>query len=242
MASPRGPSFFELARGNFWLLFGGIWAVVGIPFLVIGLVMAVQPSRYQNAEVADGIVLTKLITRDRNNSNVKHVVTYRFTTVDGQTVVEGRASVKRDFWDQLRERGTIKVMYQPRSPGTHRVEGESGDLAMIVIFTLVGLVVGGTGSVMVYKALAGIWQELHLGREGLTAQAEVLEVVPRRITVNDMPLATIRYRYHDHLGRPHEGKTPMMPADEAESWQKGATATVRFDRARPQRSTWMGKT
>src|SRR5512132_1830710 len=116
MASSRGrQSIFELARGNFWLLFGGIWAVVGLPFLIVGIVLALQPSRYQNAETADGMVLTKVIARNSKNSNVDYVVTYRFLTADGQTV-EGRASVKRDAWDRLRERGTIKVAYQPRSP------------------------------------------------------------------------------------------------------------------------------
>jgi len=242
MASPRGTaSFWDLARGNFWLLFGGIWAVVGLPFLIVGIVLAVQPSRYQNAEVTDGTVLTKLITRNSKNSNVNYVVTYRFTTPDGQTV-EGRATVNRDTWDRLRERGSIRVTYQPRSPGTHRVEGESGDFMLIVIFTFLGLVFGGTGSFLVYRALTGIFRDLRLTREGLTAQAEVLEVVPRRMTVNGMPQATIRYRYQDHVGRPHEGKTPMMSAFDAEEWKKGDTALVRFDRSRPDVSTWIGKT
>jgi hypothetical protein len=242
MASSRGrPSFFELARGNFWLLFGGIWAVVGLPFLIVGIVLALQPSRYQNAETADGMVLTKVIARNSKNSNVDYVVTYRFLTADGQTV-EGRASVKRDAWDRLRERGTIKVAYQPRSPGKHQVEGESGNLMLIVIFTFLGLVFGGTGSVLVYYALAGIFRQIRLTRDGLTAQAQVLEVVPSRMTVNGMPQATIRYRYQDHLGRPHEGKTSMMAADEAEEWREGATGVVRFDRARPRVSTWVGKT
>jgi hypothetical protein len=242
MASARGGrSLWYLARGDFWLLFGGIWALVGLPFLIIGIVVALQPARYQNADTADGIVLTKLITRNSKSSSVDYVVTYRFTTADGQTV-EGRAKVKRDVWDRLRERGTIKVTYQPRSPGTHRVEGESGDLVLIVVFTIVGLVFGGTGTFLAVRSLTGIWGELRLGREGLTAQAEVIDVVPRRFTVNGVQQATIRYRYHDHVGRRHEGKTPMMPVEEAEMWKKGDTAIVRFHRSRPKVSTWVGKT
>ncbi|HEY3064934.1 MAG TPA: DUF3592 domain-containing protein [Methylomirabilota bacterium] len=112
---------------------------------------------------------------------------------------------------------------------------------LIVLFTFLGLVFGGTGSVLVYRALAGILRQMRLTREGLTAQAQVVAIVPSRMTVNGMPQATIRYRYQDHIGRPHEGKTPMMPADEAETWREGDSGVVRFDRARPQVSTWVGK-
>jgi hypothetical protein len=42
----EGPSLFVLVKRDFWALFGGIWLLAGVGFLVIGTVLAIRDGMY----------------------------------------------------------------------------------------------------------------------------------------------------------------------------------------------------
>jgi len=52
---PQGPSFFVLLKRDFWGLFGAIWLVAGLMFLVIGTPLAFRSGEY--VFVALGLVI-----------------------------------------------------------------------------------------------------------------------------------------------------------------------------------------
>jgi hypothetical protein len=69
----------------------------------------------------------------------------------------------------------------------------------------------------------------------------VLEVKPSSTKLNSVRQWNIYYRYQDHLGQTHEGRSDPLPPDEAWAWQVGDAGIVRFDQQRPQDSVWVGK-
>ncbi len=69
----RPRTVLGLARRSFAFWFGGIWLVCGLPFLVVGVYVGIDTLRHQarfrsEAQVAEGMVLTKRLSRGSNKS------------------------------------------------------------------------------------------------------------------------------------------------------------------------------
>jgi hypothetical protein len=240
----RDKSFLGLAKRSFAFWFGGIWLFCGAPFLIVGLVVGVdtlrQHERFENeAESVDGMVLTKRITRNKNN-NASYWVGYRFRATDG-TVIRNEAQVSGALWDRLVEREPVRVTYLPSEPRSSRIEGAGVDWALPGIFTLLGLVFVPIGGVIFVKGVRGILRELRLQSEGTLVAATVTEVEPSNISFNGVPQWLIRYRYQDHRGRTHTGESSVMPPEEAQAWKPGDTTQARFDPNAPTKSIWVGR-
>lgn len=240
-------TFRSLAKRSFAFWFGGIWLLVGAPILIAGILVGVhsirQQERFKNeAKVTDGMVLNKWISRQRREGreSTSFWVGYRFSAPNG-TVVKREAQVSSELWDRLVERQPVPVTYLPSDPATSRIEGESAAWVLPLIFTGLGLVFAPIGGFMFFKGLAGIRRELRLQSEGTSAQATVEEVAPTNTRFNGVPRWRIRYRYHDHEGRTHQGQSNLMPPEEAQAWKAGDAATVRFDADAPKTSIWIGK-
>jgi hypothetical protein len=231
-------------KNAFLFLFGGVWLLVGAGFLVGGLVAYRLEERYRaEGQPSDAIVLEKSIDRARrgtgNRRSTDYRVRYRFTTADGRTV-EGSDSVDVGTWEALEERGPIRVRYLPDSPDESRVDAES-DRWVPLILAGVGLVLTPVGGVI----LATGWRQWRTHRrlraEGAPAEAIVTAVHQTRVSVNRVRQWRIRYRYRDHLGQTHEGKSGYLSPDEVEEWREGDRGAVRFDRNRPDVSVWLGR-
>lgn len=244
---PR-PTFPTLVKRSFAFWFGGIWLVGGLLFLVIGVGVGVGTMRTgarleREGQVAEGMVLTKTISRQqdkRGRQSTSYRVGYRFTALDG-TVVTAETEVSGRLWDRLVEREPVMVTYLPSRPQTSRLEGQPNDWMLPGIFALVGVVLGGIGGFIFVRGVRGIMRELHLREEGAMVQATVMEVGPANVTFNGVPQWRIVYRYIDHRGRAHEGRSNVMPPEEAQAWKPGDTATARFDTRAPRKSIWVGK-
>lgn len=239
----RQVTFFRAATRSFALLFGGIWLLCGVPFLAVGLYTGYDTIRMQErfrseAEVAEGMVLTKSIARNKD-SRTYHVG-YRFPAPDG-TTIRTHAQVSAALWDRLIEREPVRVTYLRNAPRINRLEGAGADWWLPGIFTLLGLVFAPIGGVIFFKGVRGIARQLRLQSEGTGADATVLEVAPANVTFNGVPQWYIRYRYQDHRGRKHEGMSDVMPPEEAEPWKAGDTAVIRFDPHAPKQSVWVGR-
>lgn len=130
------------AARTFWLWFGGVWLLVGVPFLCIGLAVGVRAyHRHERLDreglPATGTVLVKSVSPGEDGSGDERVE-YRFRTSGGR-VVRDEARLSAAAWDRLAERGPVRVTYLPGDPGVHRIDGEKDDrLVLGGIFTVLG--------------------------------------------------------------------------------------------------------
>ena len=236
-------TFLGAASRSFALLFGGIWLLCGVPFLAVGLYTAYDTLRMQErfrgeAEVAEGMVLTKSIAR-KKDSRTYHVG-YRFIAPDG-TTIRTHAEVSASLWDRLVEREPVRVTYLRSDPTINRLEGAGANWWLPGIFTLFGLVFVPIGAVVFLKGFRSVTRQLKLHTEGTRADATVEEVAPTRTWINGVQQWRIRYRYRDHRGGTHAGASESVSPDEAETWKPGDTAVIRFDPHAPKYSTWVGR-
>ena len=233
---------------NFGSWFGGIWFVCGLPFLIIGLYIGIQygtVSKRLDSEgrAVEGMVLTKAMTSSsstsrQGNSSPTYEVTFRFLTPGG--LIKGHAQVTSEAWDQLVEREPIGVVYLPDDPQHYRVEGQASGWFLPVIFTGLGGVFTGVGGFIWLRAREQSRIRERLQREGMTAEGTVVDVRPGTIRINRVQQWNLHYRYQDNRGKFQNGKIPLSP-EEAEIWKEGDTGKVRYDRLRPQKSIWVGK-
>lgn len=232
-----------MIQANFWTIFGSLWFGVGSLFVVVGgLVLwhdASTDARLAREGVAaSAVVLSKKRTGSKDDP--KFTLEYRFDA--GSGVIESSTEVDGALWDRLLEGEAVALRYVPAAPDVHRIAGEEGSRRMRgILFAAVGSLFALSGGLILWRRAARRRFVANLLREGTRTEGEVLEVVPTRFRVNRVPLWAIRYRYRDAAGNPHEGRTPPMAAEEAARWQPGERGEVLYERARPQRSLWCGR-
>lgn len=229
--------------GNyFWLIFGGVWLVVGVPFAVAGVHMLEIEQRFARAAATvEGKVLTRDIVRARKKdggSSTRYEVSYRYAA-DAQTH-EGEDEVDVHVWEGLREQGPVSVQYLPGDPGRSRIAGTDDRMEAYVMSGIGGLF-GLAGGVIVLFDLRGRFRRARLRREGTSATATVTAVTPTNFRINGVTQWRVQYTYPDHRGRVQTGKSPIITPHEAESWKEGDQAQVRYDRRRCEHSLWLGR-
>ena len=153
-------SLLSLAMQSFWVRFGSIWLLIGMPFLIIGIYTATQTmtqrERFQKeGQSTQGMVLTKAIQGGKKSSNESYRITYRFSTADGM-VMMGEAPVSPEIWDKLEERGPVQVTYLPDKPQSNRVEGKKVDWMLPIGSGIAGFVFTSLGGFVLFKALRRI--------------------------------------------------------------------------------------
>jgi Protein of unknown function (DUF3592) len=235
-----GPS-----QETFWLWFGGIWLLVGVPFLAFGIIAGAQArlrhDRLDREGVeTPGMVLTKSIYSSEDDSGGDHSLTYRFVTPGGRTLTD-EAGVGAETWDRLTERGPVLVTYLPTDPEVHRVEGEARGYVVPLVFAALGSLLTVLGGFVFVRGWNILRRTRHVERKGVTVEGTVLEVAPGSLTINHVPQWIIHYRYVDRRGRTRRGKSGPLPPEEAHAWHAGDRGIVRFDEQHPGRSVWVGK-
>lgn len=233
-----------MKRFSFPILFGGIWLVVGLPFLITAIVVFVQDRRLdREGLLVQGMVLAKDIRRSSSSgssgsrSSTSYYVTYRFRTADEQ-VIEDESQVDYSRWTSLTERGPIPIVYLPDRPASNKVAGES-HLLLVVIFGILGAVFGIGGSAIFGWGVRSAWLSSRLERSGVEVPATVVGVEESNISVNRRRQWRLTYEYQDLRGRTRT-KSFHLPEEEARAWKPGAPARVRIDPDRPSRAVWMG--
>lgn len=235
---------------NFWIWFGGIWLIVGVPFLVLGLYFGWQQvslsERLQSqGQVASGLVLTKYIAtssshNNRGASTPTYWVTFRFFTESGE-VIKGKAQVSVDTWDTLIERHPIQITYLPDTPQFYRLAGESNEWILPFIFAGLGGLFTAIGGFVFLRGLRIHRVTEHVRREGTTVEATVTGVHPAQVRINGTAQWVIQYEFTDQQGRKRAGKSLPLPPEEAETWESGDHALIRYDPRAPRQSLWIGK-
>lgn len=233
-------------RGNFWLLFGGLWLGVGCVFAATGSIVlwteAQREARLaRNGASATAVVLAKTTSSRRRNSDATFGIEYRFTPADGAPR-EYSTKVDAARWGSLAEGDVFALRYVRDEPSVHVFPGERRDQRVIgPLFAVVGGIFAVAGALILWRTMARRALAERLRVEGMSVEAEVTHVAPTNFRVNRMPQWAIRYRYRDHVGNVHDSRTPPMPQEEARRWQPGDRGEVRFDTAQPRRHVWLGK-
>jgi hypothetical protein len=228
----------RLNNRTFFLLFGAVFLCAGTSLLYGGITAASREQAYaKRGEVVAAVVTGKSIQRASRESNTstRYEIAYRFTTPDGP--VEGVAAVPVEEWEALEPGRPFKITHLPGTPGSSRAQG-AGGLTEAVVMMVAGALAALFGGIIFTWNVRRLWRERRLLREGLTAQGTVLAVEPSNVAVNRVRQWQVRYRYQDHIGRSHEGSTGALSPDEAHAVGAGDPLTVRFDRQRPEESTW----
>lgn len=245
MNPSRPPSFFSLALKQVTFLVGGVFLLVGIPFLGVGLGIWAHESGREKDLAARGVTTEatildrSVVRRDRST---RYLINFRFQTADGRSI-QGSAEMEHSAWAELppENGGTIEVRYLPEDPGVFSVPGESSQWVLSFVFTLLGGVFSLIGAPMFILSLKGILLYRRLFREGMPVQAEIIEVSPSNLRINNVRQWRIQYRYNDAMGGMHEGKSPYLSPEKAQGWQVGQKVEVRFDPRKPSLSAWIGE-
>ncbi|MFZ5877659.1 MAG: DUF3592 domain-containing protein [Nitrospirota bacterium] len=228
---------------HFWLVFGGLWLTVGLPFVFGGIHLFRIESRFgEDAVAVQGMVLTRDIHRARSNdggTSTRYEVTYRFTADDGRTF-EHRDSVNVQTWEALTERGPVEVRYLPDDPTQSRIAGETDWAGPLIMGGLGGVFAVAGGLIVAYDVRRRVVRA-RLQREGVSADAIVTSVEPTNFLVNRVPQWVIRYRYVDDRGRTHEGTSEYLSPEEAGEWKEDDVGRVHYDRQQPAQNVWSGR-
>jgi hypothetical protein len=228
----------RLSGRTFFLLFGAVFVCAGTSLLYGGIDATIRERTYQKkGEVVEAVVVSKAIRRAsrEGNTSTRYEITYRFTTAEG--AVEGVAAVPVEEWEALERGSRLPITYVPGTPGSSRAKGAGGMTDALVMIGA-GALAALFGGVVFARSALGIWRERRLLREGLTAHGTVLAIEPSNVAVNRVRQWQVRYRYHDHVGRPHDGASEPLSPDDARAVAVGDALTVRFDRDHPEQSAW----
>jgi hypothetical protein len=238
-----GGSFIQR---NFGMIFGGIWLVVGIPFTIAGIFMWQEEQRFANESVtAEGLVLTRKVVTKRSSSDgrsstsTEYWVSYRFQPSGGITH-EGSSKADKQVWNGLQEQGPVTVAYLPDDPTNNRVAGNPDWFGAGLMAGLGGLFSLAGGGIVLFS-LGKRLSRGRLLREGMPADASVIAVESTNFSINRVPQWIVRYRYNDHRGRTHEGKSPYLSPQDANEWKEGDTGKVKYGREKSDRSLWIGR-
>jgi hypothetical protein len=234
--SPQSVLRLALQSGGF--LAGAIILVVGLPFLVGGLVLFYADWQFANeARVTQGMVLTKSTRTSGRGSRTKHYeTTYRFS-VDGDTF-EGDEEVSQAFWERLVEREPVDVSYRPTKPSANQLEPE-GRWLLKVLFTLLGGLFTAIGGTLFRRSLAHAALELRLRQTGVRTTGTITSLAPLNLKINSVQQWRLEYEYQDFQGHRHVG-TLDLPAPDAQPWKIGDSGTVLYDSSRPSVQIWLG--
>jgi hypothetical protein len=159
-----GGAFWPAAelRGALW--FGGLFLLVGVPLLVVGVSRFYGDWQFaREALPTQGLTLTKEIKKGRNRANREptreYEVTYRYS-VDGETF-EGRDELSADDWQTVVERAPISVSYRPARPSSSHLALRNAWLEKTV-FVLAGSACMAAGCWVVIRSrrsgVSGDWQ------------------------------------------------------------------------------------
>jgi hypothetical protein len=104
---------------------------------------------------------------------------------------------------------------------------------MGVVFTAIGAICLGI-------AIRQTVSDARLQRGGVLTEATVTQVMRSDTMIDRVWQARVGYEFNDEHGEPQEGRSPLMPEPDAAQWTAGRRVYVKYDRARPSKSLWIG--
>lgn len=225
-------------RTSFWWWFGLIWAVVGTPFLVIGLVVWSQD---QHA-LRGGIATTATIIQKDHDADASdrdgYFLRFRYVDAAGEEheVEEG---VPRPAWLRYRPGQRVAIEYLENQPAKSRLAENVGHDAGVIkwVFTLLGLAFAGLGWGLLVGSWVGAGRRTRLLCRGVPALGQVTGVERRlNIEINGRHPAYLTFQFTDSQGRVRSGESSLLPRAIENRWQPGDPILVLYEDDNPARN------
>lgn len=219
---------------------GAVWLLVGLPLLALGVGQLRQARHFATAgRQTVGRVLSKAPRAGRaarTGTSRGYFVLYQFTTPERGSVTN-EATMSQSAYNALSDGGPIDVVYLPEDPTQGRVRGEYSTVWVVVplgvVFTCIGVV-------CLSIAIRRTMSDARLQRHGVLTEATVIDVVRADVKIDGVWQARVRYHFNDESGQRQESRGPLMPEPDAAQWSAGRRVYVKYDRARPSKSLWVG--
>jgi hypothetical protein len=223
------------ARGwgaSFLILFGGIWAFVG---LVMTMVFTLAGGPVWNDWILDSrCVRTDArpvdvqATSSRRNRSTVYQIDFRFVDLAGQDRTGSVGTTDAALIAAARKGSHIAVEYDPEDPTRSRLVGGSASFfGALVIMPMLFFVIGGA---LLVAGLAIGRRRRTTYRDGEVAEARVVAVEATASSSNRRRLMLMRYELHAPSGTV-VGEWKMLVPPEV-----GATIWVIYDPAQPERN------
>lgn len=219
-------------NASFLLLFGGIWAVVGLvlctAFTVIGGPVWNDWILDRRGVRAEATALEVRPTSTRVNRRLVYEIRFRFDDGDGKAWTARTSTTSTALVGAAQAGKSFEIQYDPESPDRTRAVGESASVMGMAV--LVPLGAGFVGLGLVAVGLLSALRTRRIYREGEAVQARVTEVVATSSRQNRRPVMRMSYVFQTPAG-PVEGRWKT-----AHPSAQGATLWVLFDPADPSRN------
>ena len=184
-------------KEQFLILFGGIWALVGlglgIGFWIGGgnplddliLRWRSTPTRAVPLEVAP--------TSSSENGRPVSKIRFQFRDDEGVTREAECITSNTELIARARSGQELPASYDPSNPTRARIDGAKRSL--FGLFTLIPLAMGLIGAVILYRGIGSLVQRKRLLGHGEVARGRVISVAPTKVSVNRRPLIEVRYTF-----------------------------------------------
>ena len=162
-------------------------------------------------------------------------LSYTFTTASGQ-VRRADGRVGYATYRAIRPGDRITVLYVPADPEIQRPASFDERWAILALLGMFGAGLAYT-VMMVWRAERLRSTNAALAERGMRTSAVVSDV---KTVLFGQRTMRVSYEYRDLEGRPRQGRSPTLYAEEAAAYPRGATATIAYDPNAPDRSMWIG--
>ena len=236
------------AGSKFALIFGAIWLVLSVPFILAGVHMLNMEQRYESEGVAvSGSVDSKRIEerreRDRDTKQDRitksYYVKYKFPVPGNDQVFEGEDTVESNVWEGLSTDSPIQIQYLRTEPSSNRVAHEPQRFGgiMFCLFGTLSLMIGIFSIGYVFKKKKLI---KNLMQNGMLIDGVISKVYASTLTINNERQWRFDYTYKDLKGGQYTGRSDYMSPEAATAYKTGMKGRVRYDQNKPQKSIWVG--
>jgi hypothetical protein len=210
---------------GFLLLFGGIWAFVGLVlccvFTLVGGPVWDDVLLDQHGVRAMVTPLRSVRTSSRVNRAWVYEVSWRATDASAAP----REGTVRTLGDR---RSPFEIEYDPDRPELAReVGGRASFFGWFVLIPFAAFVVGSC-LVMIGTVVRARRRALY--RDGAAAQAEVVSFQPTSMRVNNQPVFRVTYRYSTPAGMRTASSNSARP------YRPGSPLWVIYDPSQPERT------
>lgn len=219
-------------RNAFWLLFGGIWFLVGtVLFLGFGMIGGFpwtdRQLNSQGVKTRAAVLSVELNRSIKVGNDYPWKVRYRFRD-RLERVYEGTGQTfDTELAGKLQQTKTATILYLPEDPRVSKLAGTPYHAFPLFAFLLAGFF-GLVGATCLGIGLWFFLRRVWIYRLGLATQATITGSRRAGYQINNRHPYYLSYRFRDRLGRQQESRDLLLDPDEAASYSVGGRALVLY--------------
>lgn len=229
-------------QSKFFFLFGFFWAILSLPFILVGYSFLQDEIRYEKESVVTtGTLLSKNTTQSTDSdghTSTHYVANYEFKDLQGETI-QGESNIERDRWNELIINQPVEIQYVKGSTSKNRIKQEPS-YVLSYIFCGIGGFAFLLGVVFMTIYIRKNLKFKRINNSGILASATVTSVRPGNLEINGVRQWVIHYSYQDYQGKQQKGETGYLSPDDANAWKSGDKGQIKFDSSNSAESIWLG--